>query len=366
MIKGGRLSGSIAVLIILLSPLILAETRFIDENNRDYVESRIKVLSEYDTNDTYFLNYSQDGYEYRANPQQYVGTRAVKGIGLYVIELDAHVSQKITFLDYYTLQVKIEENPNNPYPSNRVPLRLCMNNNSVRNANRFETPVPYCEHDKQYYIGNIQIGAEYTIRLNEDLRNTTSLIWWLGEDDLDGTYGQGGGLPICSAVSVSLTLNTTQAYLYVDNIKAQFSAIYTPYQAGCTITFERLQTKNNVGLWRKIPKAVDENPAIPFICRAGQDCEVNPASWGTTYTRLISCTTEGNQSVRNRYTGTKSGNPYTAYSPTRIVECLATGSPSNFVQVIKDTDNQKRYIYVIPLVLILASLSTWVLGREKK
>lgn len=320
-----RICFFITILLLIIAgyflPFVSAETITINDTNRNYVESRITTLDIIRARDTYFINYSEDGNEYRITENDYIGVREVNGIGLYIIEIDPHVSQKITFLDNYTLRVLIENNPNNPYPEPRIPLRLCINNNSVRNAKRFETDIPYCESDKEYYVGNILIGAEYAIRLNEDIRNTTGLIWWLGTDDLDGTFGQGGGLPVCSGVAVSLTLNETSVY-YDQKINAVFSALYFPYQAGCTITDERLQALDTTSTWRLIPPAASPNPLVPFVCREGASCLVSPASWGTNYDRRISCNTTGNWSVRNLYRGTKSGVSYSVASPTRVVECL--------------------------------------------
>jgi len=305
--------GFFLALVILTSSFNFANAYIpINDTNREFLEPRISVLSLYDTNDTYFINYSLDGNEYRANETEKFGAEVVKGIGLYTIEIDGYVSQKITILDNYTLRLLVEENPENPYPKSRIPVRLCMNNNSVKNANRFETDIPYCDSEKEYYVGNIRIGSEYAVRLNENIHDTSSLIWWLGEDDLDGTYGQGGGLPSCDFVFADISRNQTQTYV---NDTFIMGMKWDSVGVGCSVSYLEEQNLNDVPAWKLIGTGVPTNTNLQCL---SSSCSKYSPAYNTWYYRTVKCTEEGNRSLRV-YISSRN-NKYN--SPTRNMECL--------------------------------------------
>lgn len=302
-----------AALILLLLSINAAHVQAaipITEQNRDYAESRIVALDE----NSYFINYSTDGNEYRANSSQFIGVRNIRGIGFYTIEIDGSIAQKITIIDNNTIEFTTYENPEHPYISSRVPLRLCMNNNAVKNARRFETEIPYCESDKEYYVGNILIGATYTVRLEESIYNTTKLIWWLGTDDLDGTYGQGGGLPTCNYKQAEISLNQTQTYV---NSSFKFGIRYTVSGTGCgSVNSLEAQQYNNLPAWRMIPSNPIANTNLD--CN-GAICSKSSPTLGVWYYKTVKCNAVGNRSVRTAIFSSFDTNYNT---PAQNMECL--------------------------------------------
>lgn len=321
----------------------------IDDTNRGYVESRV-----YNTSDSYIINYTETGVEYRANSSERVGVRVVKGIGMYTIEADPHVGQIIRILDNNTLTFTTFENPLNPYPSSRIPLRVCMSNNEAQNANRFETDLPYCDHDKEYYLGNVQVGSTYTVRLLESLYNTSSLIWWLGADDLDGTYGQGGGLPTCDFVFADIYRNQTQTYVGNSFIMGmKWDAVGT----GCGASALYEESYTSIPAWKTIPTINSSDTNLQ--CLSGSCYKTSPA-FDTWYYRTVKCKWEGNRSLRVRVASRD-----TFYnSPTRNMECLNVPTP------VSDDGLGAWWIYAFPFMLlsmiIMIFLDKEVVGRDIK
>ena len=253
-----------------------------------------------------------------------------------MIEIDPHFAQVLTIKNNESLELRLIENPNNPYPNSTVPLRACVNGIEIMNAKRFETDIPYCESEKEYFIGNLKFDVTYTVRFTTSMYNTNfSYIWWLGEDDLDGTFGQGGGLPTCDFSFGSMNLNQTKTWVnstFRMGMKADFSG------TGCAIP-NRLeeQNLNNVPAWRVISTAFPSNTNV--WCKSFS-CTKSAPAWNTWYYRTIQCTEPGNRSLRVAIFSID----LNIHSPVQVMECLS-------VPVITAEDGGAWFIYFIPFAI---------------
>lgn len=333
----------------LFSLLILLNSGFgaainITPENREYVESRI-----YNTTNTYVINYTEDGNEYTVRDNGYYGLRKVFNSTFWLVEIDPHYAQVIRVIEnddngqFITLGLTLIENPNDPYPNNNVPLRACVNATKIQNANRFEVPNTFCrEGTTQYELGNLLFNREYTVRFNE---HPTPYMWWLGEEDPDGTYGQGGigdGLPTCDGMYASIRLNgstTANAVMLVGqetqmSMKANW---FGSSQYGCSVTSLENQNYNLLPAWKIIPTLTQTNSRLNCT---GAICSRSSPAWNVWYNKQVTCDKVGNVSVRVAIFGTA---PSKANSPTRNIECRETPTEEEIAEVVLPPKSKERF-----------------------
>lgn len=315
----------------------------VTDTNRGLIEERI-----YSYNNTYVINYSHDGQEYRVtNLSQIIGAGRIFNKSFKLLEMDGSIGQKIEIGNNgTTISFTTFENPEHPYSSSRVPLRVCVNNVDFLNANRFETDVNYCNHDKEYYFGNVKIGETYTVRIREGtVLNMSGLLWWLGEDDYDGTFGQ-GGIGYCDYVFADIYRNQTQTWV---NSTFIMGMKWEGTDADCTAS--RLEEQNylDTSAWKLISTG---SLYTNLVCPANNCYKVSPAR-NTWYYRTVKCDEAGNRSLRVYIL---SG--FTAYnSPTRNMECLNVPTPiSDGVAAL--------WVFGIPFLMMM--IVTVFVSKKKK
>lgn len=338
----------------------------ITEVSRDYVESRV-----YNTTNTYTIDWSEDGNEYRTNRTWDLGIRKVYNSTFAVLEIDPHYRQIITVLEndeegmFTKISLRLEENPDNPYPGRTVPFRACVNATKIYNANRFEVPNTFCpESMTQYYIGNIRFDRDYTVRF---LDHPKPYVWWLGEDDYDGTFGQGGigdGLPICEGVGADISLNQTQTRVnnsFIFKIKAFYIG---PNSIGCSASWAYAQNYNDLSQWRTITST---NPPLNtnLRCLSGTYCRQQYPAWNVWYSKTVKCTSAGNRTVRTYVVGY----PNNAASLNKNMECLNLPSEEEEDIPVKRPPEmpEKDYLYtLLPIAFGLIVIPGAFLMRKKK
>lgn len=347
-------------LLVLTSTQVQASIR-INETNRDYVESRI-----YNTTDRYVLNWTTDGNEYRSNKTWDSGVRRVQNNTFANLELDPHYAQIIEILQsdennqFTKIRFMLLENPDNPYPERTVPFRACVNTTKIFGGRRFEQENTFCpETMTQYGFDRVQFNNWYTVRFIE---HPKPYVWWFGEDDYDGTFGQGGigdGLPTCSGIVVRIQLNQTQTYVgskYTHKIRVDYITAPT----GCSISSLEAQQLNDLSQWRVIPTTTTNNTNLNCT---GTSCAQTSPAWNTWYTKTVTCTEAGNRTTRTRAIGS----PYSSNSATRNMECLPIPEPepepvTDIIDITPPPKNRDRFN---PLFFTLFPLMAFVMIQQK-
>ena len=348
---------SIVLVLALLLSFFSVNAVPIDESNIDYVESRI-----YNTSDSYIINWSEDGNEYTVTDNNYYGLRRVLNNTFWLLELDSHLAQIIRVIDtdsngqFTTIGITLIENPDNPNPTPTIPVRACVNGTTIRGGNRFRQEVEECDGEQEYYIGRVPFNVEFPIRFVE---HPTPYIWWLGE----GQGGGGDGIPTCNSVGASESRNATNGTIVYSYT---YGGIMIPNQpAGCSgvsITFQTNQT----GSWAVIPTTNTSD----FLDCKGVSCIVLPAGLNTWYYRSIQCDKTELVHTRIRWRYRIGGTTFTSFSSVKEQYCyepiIDEGNPNYFIPIIKQPREAIKKIWFLPIVLVLAGLSTYVVKERKK
>lgn len=318
---------TLLLLFLLILPFSTAIN--INESHREFVESKILVLN----NDTYFINWSGDEYEYTVTDGNYYGVRRVLNNTFWLREIDAHVSQSIRIIEvdsqgkFTKIGVTVMENPDNPNPTVDVPLHACVNATTIRRANRFVQEHDWCTGDTEYYLERIPLNNEFIIEFDGH-PESMSYEWWLGE----GQGGIGNGLPTCDGMYASIRLNgstTANAIMLVGeqtqmSMKASWQGAS---QYGCSVTSLENQNYNLLPAWRMIPTLSQSNSRLNCT---GAICSRSSPAWNVWYNKQVTCDKVGNVSVRVAIFGTA---PTKANSPTRNIECRETPPSVEDVEV---------------------------------
>ena len=313
----------------------------VTDENRAYAESRIT-----NTSDTYVINWTTDGREYTTR-EVGLGIRRVGNSTFWTIELDPHMAQLIRVIDvdefgqFTKIGLTLLENPNDPYNSSTVPLRACVNTTKVIGGRRFEVENTFCNvGSTQYYLDRIPFNAEFIVRFSDHPR---PYVWWLGELDPDGTYGQGGGgdgLPTCDFMTTQITA-PNNVTVGVPFSYGQIGLINVNPSVGCTIVwFRRQSNTTSPTTFALIPTT---STGINMNC-TGVSCQDTAPAVQTWYYRNVTCEKEGDQFIRGRMRYAYPGGLTNVNGLTKKVTCNAPVAPAS-------GDGGAWWIYFIPFAI---------------
>ena len=339
--------------LMILATLAGAWAIPVDNDSRDYFESRIFGLEEF-----YFANWTETGTVITdVNDTRLFGGRSVRGLYFYTAELDPHMAMFTQIIDNKTFAVKLEENPDDPYPFDDAPITLCaLDNNTVKGGDRFEVKASrWCElkDDTTVYVfPRLIFDRWFTVEFNEQPAHYK--IWFGG--DIIPPQGGSSGLPSCETVSGSMSVNQTNVTIG-SPFQMNISAFGLPVDAGCSIIWFKWQ-KNHTP-FNLIPTNSD---GTSFNC-TGVFCQENNPSLSTKYTRNPTCEKVGDQVVRGRLRWTSSLGTFTTSTVERTITC-------NVPVVAGDDGGGEEFFFVILWLILLMVLNikmvTMVRKRRRK